>query len=241
MIQSYFPVKCQNKSQRDCGNNDTLPLERPAHKAHENFGDHNKPAVKFKPATYDGTGSWLDYKSQFEMVSIVNDWNDTQKGLYLAVSLRGQAQAVLGDLPSDMKSNYKTLLNALEERFAPPSQTRRLANLAYPAAPCDVCETLAKEQFIDGLVDSDMRLRIKQSRPKTLNDAVKLAVELEAFNRAEKQNNVNRGHLRSTGCSDTKDADPSNSTANENSLLKSMAEAIQTLTSDVAKLKESSS
>ena len=208
------------------------PIHKISDKSDQAVGHYShgnsKDIVKFKPATYDGTGSWLDYKSHFEMVSAVNNWNEQQKGLYLAVSLRGQAQAILGDLPTDKKSEFKILVNALEERFAPPSQTelyraqfrerrqkstetlpelgqaiRRLANLAYPTAPRDVCETLAKEQFIDGLFDTDMRLRIKQARPKTLNEAVKLAVELEAFNRAEKQNNLNRGHLRFTGMSES--------------------------------------
>jgi arginine decarboxylase-like protein len=32
------------------------------------------------------------------MVAKVNNWSLEQKGLYLAVSLRGQAQAILGDL-----------------------------------------------------------------------------------------------------------------------------------------------
>ena len=41
----------------------------------------------------------------------------------------------------------------------------RLTNLAYPTAPADLRATLAKEQFIDALVSSDMRLRIKQARP----------------------------------------------------------------------------
>jgi hypothetical protein len=44
---------------------------------------------------------------------------------------------------------------------------------------------LAKEQFIDALIDVDMRLGIKQARPVSLNDAVRHAVELEAFNKAE--------------------------------------------------------
>ena len=61
----------------------------------------------------------------------------------------------------------------------------RLTNLAYPTAPSDVRETLAKEQFIDALISSDMRLRIKQARPTSLNMAVRHAVELEAFNKAE--------------------------------------------------------
>jgi hypothetical protein len=53
--------------------------------------------VKVKPATYDGVNSWIDYKSHFDMVAKVNNWSLEQKGLYLAVSLRGQAQATLGD------------------------------------------------------------------------------------------------------------------------------------------------
>ncbi|CAC5402443.1 unnamed protein product [Mytilus coruscus] len=106
----------------------------------------------------------------------VNDWSHEQMGLYLAVSLRGQAQGILGDLSTEVRSDYDSLVVALEERFAPPSQTelyrvqfrerrkkateslpelgqvfRRLSNLAYPTAPRDVRETLALEQFIDSL------------------------------------------------------------------------------------------
>ncbi|KAH3736115.1 hypothetical protein DPMN_042677 [Dreissena polymorpha] len=63
---------------------------------------------------------------------------------------------------------------------------RRLTNLAYPSAPTEVRETLAKEQFVDALANSDMRLKVKQARPLDLNDAVRHAVELEAFYSSEK-------------------------------------------------------
>ena len=43
--------------------------------------------VKVKPATFDGTGSWLTYKAHFDAVAEINGWNQTEKGLYLAVSL----------------------------------------------------------------------------------------------------------------------------------------------------------
>ena len=160
-----------------------------------------------KPATFDGTVAWTDYKAHFEACADLNGWSDEQKGLYLSVSLRGQAQGVFGNLGTGRPS-YKDLVTALEERFAPPNQTelyrvqlrerrqkasetmaelgqdiRRLINLAYPKAPSDVRETLAKEQFMDALVNSEMRL--KQARPVDLNDAVRHAVELEAFYRAE--------------------------------------------------------
>jgi hypothetical protein len=39
------------------------------------------------------------------------------------VALRGQAQGILGDLPIDKQQDYKSLVKALEERFAPPNQT----------------------------------------------------------------------------------------------------------------------
>jgi hypothetical protein len=173
-----------------------------------------------KPATYDGTSSWIDYKAHFEACSEINQWTNKEKGLYLSVSLRGQAQGVFGNLTSK-SPNYDELVLALQERFSPPNQTelyraqlrerrlkateslsemgqdiRRLTNLAYPSAPSDVKETLAKEQFIDSLVNSDMRLRIKQARPTSLNEAVRHAVELEAFNRAEQKSYETNGYMR---------------------------------------------
>ena len=106
--------------------------------------------------------------------------------MFLALSLRGQAQSVLGDMPTDRGQHYGTLVRSLQERFTPPNQTdlyrvqkerrqkatetlselgqasRRLTNLVYPTAPGEVRETLAKDQFINALIDSEIRIRIKQ-------------------------------------------------------------------------------
>ncbi|VDH90009.1 Hypothetical predicted protein, partial [Mytilus galloprovincialis] len=219
----------------------------------DNFG------VKVKPCKYDGSTSWIDYLSHFEICALVNNWSENQKGLYLAVSLMGQAQAVLGDLP----------ISALEERFAPSSQTElyrvkfkerrqkaseslpelcqsiwRLSNLAYPTAPLDVRETLGKEQFIDALVDSEMRLRIKQSQPKCLNDAVRLAVELEGYNKAEIKVREGRGYLRQTWNDDEldrKERISNRDSPNKDiaSWMQTMEKSLSTLTTEMAKLKTS--
>ena len=53
--------------------------------------------MKVKPATYDGTTSWLDFKSHFEACAKLGQWSDGEKGLYLSVSLRGLAQGILGN------------------------------------------------------------------------------------------------------------------------------------------------
>ncbi|PJE78522.1 hypothetical protein CI610_02538 [invertebrate metagenome] len=174
-----------------------------------------------KAATYDGTSAWLDYKAHFEACARINGWSKREKGLYLAVSLRGQAQGILGDLPRGNQEDYEALVKALQERFAPPDQNelyrvqllerrqkaseslpelgqaiRRLVNLAYPTVPSNVRDTLAKQQFIESLADSEMRIRIKQARPQDLTNAIRLAVELEAYNRAEKHGKDGRSYLR---------------------------------------------
>lgn len=78
--------------------------------------------VMMKPATFDGTAAWMDYKAHFEACAELNNWTNEQKGLYLSVSLRGQAQGVFGNLGTG-KHTYDELVTALEERFAPPNQT----------------------------------------------------------------------------------------------------------------------
>jgi hypothetical protein len=174
--------------------------------------------IQIKPATYDRTIACQDYYSHFEACADLNGWTEKSKGTYLALSLRGNALGVLGNFPKGKTPEYEELLKVFEERFSPPCQTelyrvqmkvqrqkpgetlpelgqaiRRLANLAYPTASSDIRETLSKDQLVDALVDSEMRIRIKQSRTGNLNEAIKLAVELEAYNRAEY-----KGHLRAT-------------------------------------------
>ena len=177
------------------------------------------------------------------------------------MSLRGQAQGVLGSPPGDLGRNYGELIKALEDRFALANQTelyrvqlrerrqkatetlpelgqtiRWLTHLAYPTAPIDVRETLAKEQFIDALVDADMRLRIKQARPQTLNDAIRLAVELEAFIRSDTKRVEQMSHLRVANSNDS----PDRSSFNNAELVRTFRElqsSVMELQSDVKQLK----
>ena len=76
-----------------------------------------------KPLPYDGQSSWEAYKLQFEMLAQLNGWNDMQKATYLAVSLRGTALTILTNLPSEQRSEYKSLLSALDNHFGTAHQT----------------------------------------------------------------------------------------------------------------------
>ena len=58
-----------------------------------------------------------------DMCAELNGWSMVQKRLYLAVSLRGHAQGVLGNLPAVDRNNVEKLIKDLSERFLPESQT----------------------------------------------------------------------------------------------------------------------
>ena len=177
--------------------------------------------IKIKPTSYDGSSCWNDYAVQFEMLSEMNGWGDEVKAMYLAANLRGSAQCVLGDLDDDSRHDYTALVTALNNRFGSNNQKelfrvqlknrqrkreetlpelaqaiRRLTRLAYPSATYVLQETLSQEHFIDALPDGEIRWRVFQSKPGTLADAVRIAVELEAFQAADRQRGVTRKMAR---------------------------------------------
>jgi hypothetical protein len=178
--------------------------------------------------------------------------------MYLAVSLRGNAQGVLGNLPSYEQRDFLYLCKALEQRFAPDNQTElyraqlrerkqhsveslpelgqdiwRLTNLAYPTASTDLKEILAKEQFIDSLRDTNMRWRIKKERPLDLNDAIRHAVELQAFLSSDVKLQETKGFVRAV------DRNPPNIKSSETGqLLKNITDVLASLQSDLNAVKD---
>lgn len=192
----------------------TTPPPRPQGAHHGIIEDQvrSQEKPKVRPATFNGSTAWEDYLAQFELVADINKWSDSMKATYLAVSLTGSAQAVLGDLERSSRTNYAELTSALAARFGTENQqevfraslksryrqrgetlpelaqaVRRLTRQAYPEAPQQLRETLARDHFLDALNDLEMQWRVHQSRPRTLNDALTFAVESEAFQSANRQ------------------------------------------------------
>lgn len=54
-----------------------------------------KRNFKFQPCNFHGSTSWSDFKPHLEVCAELNCWSVIKKGVYLAVSLRGNAQTVL--------------------------------------------------------------------------------------------------------------------------------------------------
>ena len=62
-------------TRKNKGRDDGMMVETPS-----------KRTVMMKPATYDGSVSWRDYKAHYYVCAAINNWSYSEKGLYLAVS-----------------------------------------------------------------------------------------------------------------------------------------------------------
>ena len=172
-----------------------------------------------KPATFSGKTGWREYLIHFEMVAEFNRWDDRTKAFELALSLRDDAQVTLSDLKPQERKNYSSIVTALTSRFEPEDQSelfrselksrfrrkdepltefaqdvKRLVRLAYPNTDIDVRDTLARNAFEDSLNDADMEWAVHQGKPKSIETAVKLALEFEAFRGSRKQLNPSRSN-----------------------------------------------
>jgi len=132
--------------------------------------------------------------------------------IYLAASLSGCAQAVLADLDTNSRRNYQALREALSLQFGNggmmevfrsqlKSHTRgkdeslpelaqaiqQLVRQAYPEAPLSVRKVLEKDYFVDAIANMDIRWKILQTRPGTIQEALAIASEVEAFQISERQ------------------------------------------------------
>ena len=176
-----------------------------------------------QPDHFDGSVGWQDYIIHFEICSEINEWSDMQKATHLAVSLQGPALELLCDMPREMRHSYVQLTQHLSARFGSQGRTdlfrtqlksrvrrsgeslpelsqaiTRLVLRAYPQATVELQKIMAMDYFIDALQDGDIRLRLKQGKPTSISEAVNMAIELEAFQLAEKNRMMSRvkGYVR---------------------------------------------
>lgn len=171
------------------------------------FTHHRKFTKPVKnPADYDGTQSLRDYLKHFERCSVVNGWSKEEAAVFLAASLRGEAQKVLNGMSDGDCQNYAKIVDKLELRFGVEKQRelhqarlhnrrqqenesvqalaadiRSMSSLAYQDLSPDTQERFAVQHFIDAIKDQDDRLRLRRDKPRTMDEALSLACELEAF------------------------------------------------------------
>ena len=170
-----------------------------------------------EPDKFDGDKiEWADFITHFNVVARWNDWTYSEKGLQLATCLRGKAQKVLSSIPESLNGDYETVRSTLEKRFSPPhrensfravfrrrkreareslmdygSDVMRLAQRAYPEFSYDALDQVAREQFISGLSDIEMKRFVDLRGPHSLDEAVSLATQFESFELSENSTGLN--------------------------------------------------
>ncbi|CAC5386872.1 unnamed protein product [Mytilus coruscus] len=203
-----------NKDKMCNVNQNYAVLDRPLFPSLTNSHTHSPKSsnVTMKPQLYEGDEDLNEYLAQFEILAEINGWNYATKSLYLAGSLKGGAKALLNELDKESRKDYDSLVKVLDNRYGSAEkselfraklQTRmrgkeeslpelaqsikKLTRQAYPSAPSTITSVLALEHFIDALPDADLRLRLRESNPKSIHEAETLAVRLETLKLAERQ------------------------------------------------------
>lgn len=186
-----------------------IPLQGSSNLTLGSKGDNH---IKLKPQTFSGTDDFEDFLAQFEITAEINGWDYRAKSLYLANSLTGTARSLLNEVTAEQRRDYKSLVQKLTARYGSENRAevyrsqlksrckgkgetipelaqaiKKLTRQSYPNATLDVIEALSLDYFIDALSESEIRLRLREVGPKTLCEAEKIAVRMEAHRIADKQ------------------------------------------------------
>ena len=211
----------------------------------------NNHHFKMKPQNFDGGSDFDEFLCQFEITCEINAWKYNEKSLYLANCLTGEARSLLNELDHDGRRDYDTLIEKLKNRFGSvnrseiyrtqlKSRTRskgetiqelaqaikKLVRQAYPGVNKDVIETLSLDNFIDAITDSDIRMRVRELSPKSLEEAEQICVRLEAYKIADKQRSRLVGRIDS-------EVESSKGDQNKSGQFEILSEAISSLSDEV--------
>lgn len=184
------------------GNENCFPPAQSIHKSHM--------PVKLKD--FDGTEDFNDFLAHFEILVTLHGWDYKTKSLYLASSLSGNARALLTELNDLQRADYRSLVDILNRRFGSLERAelfraqlknrvrgnaetiselaqsiKKLTRLTYPTTDQSMLNILSIDQFIDALPDPDMRLRLREARPRDINEAEIFAIRQETHRMADAQ------------------------------------------------------
>ena len=96
-------------------------------------------------------------------------------------------------------------------------ELRVLADSAYPRWSSEHRQEALRNQFMQGVRSSSIQLRLMKEMPPTLDDALKLASQLEAVEEAQKRLQKDRCKTESLALTDDTVADPDSCTSNATS------------------------
>src|SRR5688572_9392967 len=188
----------------------------------------NRP-TQMKPGKFDGTGSLESFLVQFEVCATHNKWTAADRVDYLRCSLEKAATQLLWDFGAQPSASYEELVERLRQRYGTEGQAetfraqlyyrrqrpkenlsdllheiRRLVVLAYPVPSNETTQIIAKDSFLEAMRDRELSLKVREREPKTLDEAYRAALRLEAYQRTTDSDDRRRPQNRVRG---TQEAD----------------------------------
>jgi hypothetical protein len=144
------------------------------------------------------------FQCQFKIVAEHNHWSDWEKSTYLITALKGQVADVLPGISTN--TTYEDTFQALDDSFEDQhvatayrchltTRSRKageslqdfamaielLAHCDYPTLPKDHIGREAEKAFAYGVQEPDIKIQLLLGGEKTVNKAIRQAVELQAI------------------------------------------------------------
>lgn len=170
-------------------------------------------SLLIRPEPFTGATPFNDFIDGFEKASLVNKWTEDEKKVWIAALIQGPAASGYNDLTAEQKVDFQTLVQALRSTYEPPEKlalhkaelksrkrkpgeqisdlltnVKDLVRLAYPNLPPEARADIVLDSFTDALLPEDLRLSVKQSLPKTPDQAARNATTYEAIHLSEGKN-----------------------------------------------------
>ena len=170
------------------------------------------PPGRIHLVKFSGAGKWEDFLCQFRRASHVNRWREGDLVELLCLHLEGTALEFVNGLPVTRVQRFESLVDALGGRFGTDRMAtvfkcelrqrrrrkgeslrdlgqdlRRLMQLAYPRTTPEEQEEQVVDRFIEALSDKQQRLEVRRGRPATLEEAIHVAMDAEAWELEEEE------------------------------------------------------
>ena len=164
------------------------------------------PKSYLKLKDFDGRTCVEAFLAKFEICARHNGWSEADRLENLQCALTGNAAQVLWDQGSERMTSSRRLIRHLRSRFGSEDQQvlhrtllrtrvrpkgealsetvdeiRRLMALAYPGRMSSDKQTIAIDALLRMMGDGELALKIREREPNTLDEALRIAVRLEAY------------------------------------------------------------
>ena len=157
------------------------------------------------PESFNGSGDFEDYLQQFNTAAILAGWfspRHDHRPQCFAVRLRDNALHFYTTLSPEQQNDYDLLVDAFRQNYTTndilkarlkaakqqPEQEianflcdlRTLARRAYRASP-HLIDQIVMTSFVEGLKSPTLRRELRKAKPRTVEEALTLEIELDSF------------------------------------------------------------